>query len=137
MSAAEICKVLEKYLLYFTGVLLLPLGVAILYDFFIEEPYFQTPATFAFLETMAVCLILSKIAFFYGRRAAPRTLHRKEGIFFVVLIWFITAGLAALPFQFTKTIPNPVDAYFEAVSGLTTTGASIVQTKVYDSSGNE
>jgi len=137
MSGTEICRVLEKYLLYFAGVLLLPLGVAILYDFFIEQPYFQTPSTFAFLETIAVCLILSKIAFFCGRKATLRSLHRKEGILFVVLIWFITTAIAALPFQFTKTIPNPVDAYFETMSGLTTTGVSIIQAKAYDASGHE
>ena len=132
MSATEICRVLEKYLLYFAGVLLLPLGIAILYDFFIEQPYFQTPATFAFLQTIGVCLALSLVAFYIGRKATKRSLYRKEGIFFVVLIWFITTGIASLPFLFTKAIPNPVDAYFETMSGLTTTGASIVQPKVYD-----
>ena len=137
MSIAEICKILERYLLCFAGVLLLPLGVAVLYDFFIEEPYFQTPATVAFLETIAVCLLLSLIAHYFARKAKKRSLLRKEGILFVVLIWLITAGLGALPFQFTKTIPNPIDAYFESMSGLTTTGASIVQPKAYDAAGAE
>lgn len=137
MSAAAICRVLEKYLLYFAGVLLLPLGVAVLYDFFIEEPYFKTSATLAFVETIGVCLLLSLIAFCFGRKAAKRSLHRKEGIFFVVLIWFITTALAALPFQLTQAIPNPIDAYFESMSGLTTTGASILQPKVYDAAGTE
>lgn len=137
MSGTEICRVLEKYLLYFAGVLLLPLCIAVLYDFFIEQPYFEVPATFAFLETIAVCLFLSLIAFFFGRKATKRPLHRKEGIFFVILIWLITTGISALPFQFTKSIPNPIDAYFEAMSGLTTTGASIIQPKAYDAQGQE
>lgn len=132
MSFSMICKILGKYLLYFSVILLLPLGVSILYDFFIEEPYFQTSATFAFLETMGICLFLSALTSYWGTKAQKRDLHRKEGIFFVVLIWLITTSIAALPFQFTKTIPNLVDAYFETMSGLTTTGASIIQPKVYD-----
>src|SRR2546427_12738578 len=104
MSGSEICKILGKYLLYFSGVLLLPLGVSVLYDFFIEEPYFQTPATFAFLETIVICLLLAAAAAYCGRKAKSRHLHRKEGILFVILIWFLTAAIAARPFQFTKTI---------------------------------
>src|SRR2546427_12106503 len=104
MSGSEICKILGKYLLYFSGVLLLPLGGSVLYDFFIEEPYFQTPATFAFLETIVVCLLLAAAASYCGRKAKSSHLHRKEGILFVILIWILTAGVSVFPFQLQKTI---------------------------------
>lgn len=137
MSIRAICKFLEKYLLYFACVLLLPLGVAILYDYAIEKPYFSTPATVAFLQTIAICVALSFIANFIGRKQPKRNLERKEGIVLVVLIWLITVTLGALPFQFTGRIANPIDAYFESMSGLTTTGASILQAKAYDAQGAE
>lgn len=137
MSIRAICKVLEKYLLYFACVLLLPLGVAALYDYVIEKPYFTTSATVAFLQTMGVCLSLSFVAHLVSRKQPKRNLERKEGIVFVVLIWLITAAIGALPFQFTGRIANPVDAYFESMSGLTTTGASILQAKAYDVQGEE
>ena len=137
MSTSEICKVLARYLWWFAVVLVLPLEVALLYDFVIEEPYFKTSATFAFFQTMGVCLILASLLHFFGRKAAKRPLLRKEGILFVVLIWLITTALAALPFQFTGAIPSPIDAYYESMSGLTTTGASIIYPKAYDFTTNE
>ena len=68
MVFAEFFKILEKYLWYFTIILLLPLSVAILYDFFLEEPYFQTSSTLAFLQTIGVCLILTAFAAFLGAK---------------------------------------------------------------------
>jgi len=137
MSASEICKVLARYLWWFAVVLFLPLAVALLYDFVLEEPYFKTTATFAFLQTMGVCLIVASLLNFLGRKAAKRPLLRKEGVLFVVLIWLLTTAIAALPFQFTGTIPNPIDAYYESMSGLTTTGASIIYPKAYDPATRE
>lgn len=133
MSFSQICKVLGTYLLYFTGILLLPLGVSILYDYILEKPYFPVSSTFAFLYTMGISLLLAAITSYWGRKAQKRTFYRKEGILFVVIIWLLTTALSALPFQLTQVIQNPIDAYFETMSGLTTTGSSIIQAKVYDS----
>ncbi|HEY2811227.1 MAG TPA: TrkH family potassium uptake protein [Rhabdochlamydiaceae bacterium] len=128
---------MAKYLLYFTVVLLLPLGVSILYDFFIDKPHFHIPTTVAFLVAIAITLGLAGLASLCGNKAQKRELYRKEGILFVVIIWLLTTALSALPFQLTRAIPNPVDAYFETMSGLTTTGASIIQAKAYDAEGKE
>lgn len=52
---------------------------------------------------------------------SPRT-----GYLFVVLAWVFAAGLGAMPFVLSGAIASPVDAYFESMSGFTTTGASIL-----------
>lgn len=50
----------------------------------------------------------------------------KEGYVTVALCWIVMSIMGALPFLFSGTITNPVDALFETVSGFTTTGASIL-----------
>jgi len=131
MAYIEISRVLSRYFLYLAGILLIPLCVAVSYEFFIETIYFPIPATFAFLGTIAICLICSMLFKWWGRKAKG-VLYRKEGILLVVSIWFLTAAVGSSPFLITQTIKNPVDAYFETMSGLTTTGASIIYPKSYE-----
>ena len=50
----------------------------------------------------------------------------KEAILTIVLLWFLFPALSAFFYVKTGTIPNVFDAYFESVSGFTTTGASIL-----------
>ena len=50
----------------------------------------------------------------------------KEGMVLVGLSWIIVSLFGCLPFVISKQIPNFVDAFFETVSGFTTTGASIL-----------
>jgi trk system potassium uptake protein TrkH len=50
----------------------------------------------------------------------------KEGICIVTFGWILAAGFGALPFHFYGTFPTYADAYFEAMSGFTTTGASVL-----------
>jgi trk system potassium uptake protein TrkH len=50
----------------------------------------------------------------------------KEGLLIVTLGWILAAGFGALPFYFYGTFPTYTDAYFEAMSGFTTTGASVL-----------
>lgn len=131
MAFTEISRVLSRYFLYLAGILVIPLCVAISYEFFIEKTiYFSIPATFAFLATIAICLLCSLLFQWWGRKAIG-TLYRKEGILLVVSIWFLTAAVGSCPFLITQTIKNPIDAYFETMSGLTTTGASIIYPKTY------
>ena len=131
MAYTEISRVLSRYFLYLAAILVIPLLVAISYEFFLEKNiYFPVPATFAFLSTIGICLICSKLLQWWGRKAKG-TLYRKEGILIVVSIWFLTAAVGSCPFLITQTIKNPIDAYFETMSGLTTTGATIIYPKAY------
>ncbi len=54
------------------------------------------------------------------------TIMLREGYAIVSLSWIVVSVLGALPFVLSGSIPNFIDAFFETVSGLTTTGASIV-----------
>ncbi len=73
----------------------------------------------------------------YLGRKATRHVIRKESILLVVATWLLSALIAALPFYFSNTLRNPLDAYFEAISGLTTTGSTLIAPKSFDEEGKE
>ena len=59
-------------------------------------------------------------------KAKDKTIYAKEGFVIVAFIWLIYSIFGALPFVVSGAIPSYVDAFFETVSGFTTTGASIL-----------
>ena len=50
---------------------------------------------------------------------------KREGFMFLVLVWIVLALFGALPLHFSGLPGRPIDAFFEAISGLTTTGATV------------
>lgn len=137
MYYSTVFRELGKYLLYLAVILFLPLAVSVYYDFFSSAPKdFSHTATFAFLCVIALCVICGFV-FYHGIRARSQALYKKESLLLVALIWLITGIVGALPFLFTRTLNSPVDAYFESISGLTTTGITILHPKAYDASGHE
>ena len=59
-------------------------------------------------------------------RGSGRAFQEKEGLVSVAIGWVVLSLLGCLPFYFSGAIPHYVDAFFEIVSGFTTTGASIL-----------
>lgn len=57
---------------------------------------------------------------------------RREGLAVAGLTWFLAGALGALPYYLTGLTENPVDAVFEAVSGFTTTGSTILPAATID-----
>ena len=55
-----------------------------------------------------------------------RSLTNRDGFAIVTFSWVLTAIVGALPFYLSGAIPNFTDAFFESMSGVTTTGASIL-----------
>ena len=59
-------------------------------------------------------------------RGAPSAFYAKEGLVCVGACWIVLSAVGCLPFYLSREIPSYVDAFFEIVSGFTTTGASIL-----------
>lgn len=80
----------------------------------------------AFLAPAAAVGLLA-IATLAGFRRVPReVLLTREGFLFVTLSWISVSLSGALPFVLSGAIPSYADAFFESMSGFTTTGASIL-----------
>ena len=62
---------------------------------------------------------------YYGRDVSQKEISVREGIGTVFFAWLLAAGLAGIPFVLMGVL-DPVSAYFEAMSGLTTTGATSI-----------
>ncbi len=62
---------------------------------------------------------------FWGRKA-DNNLGRKEAYLVVTLTWIVFSMFGSLPFLIGGYLTNPADAYFETMSGFTTTGATII-----------
>ncbi len=121
---AEISRFLGRFFFYFSLILLIPLFVALFYDFYLEKDLVHVQSSQAFFWTFLSCTLLASLFWVFGRNGKG-TIERRESIFLVGIIWFLTAAVASLPFVFSKTLDSPLDAYFETMSGLTTTGATV------------
>jgi len=87
--------------------------------------YHEAGAAKAFAVTIALILIIALVS---SRicRGAPSAFRAREGLVCVGISWIVLSLLGCLPFYLSREIPKYVDAFFEIVSGFTTTGASVV-----------
>ena len=60
-------------------------------------------------------------------KAKKKALTSRQGFFIATLIWLMACIIGALPYCFSGTLNNFIDAFFEAASGFTTTGATTIQ----------
>jgi len=78
----------------------------------------------AYMIVALACLVLGKLLTL--KKVKNKSIYAKEGFAVVSLSWIILSLLGAIPFVITGEIPSYVDALFEIISGMTTTGASIL-----------
>ena len=76
------------------------------------------------LKSMALCVLVGSPLWIFTRKS--RSLNSKDGFAIVTLAWILVALAGSLPFYLSGVIPNFTDAWFESMSGVTTTGASIL-----------
>ena len=87
--------------------------------------YMESVSAKAFLLTMAICLGIGIILI--GKKPKNRVFYLREGFVVTALSWIVISVVGSLPFIISGTIPDPISALFETVSGFTTTGASILE----------
>ena len=85
----------------------------------------ETAAVRGFLWALAAMVFVSGSLFLLCRKAG-KLFGAREGLVCVSFSWMILSLLGAIPFVVSGNIPKYIDAFFEIVSGFTTTGASIV-----------
>ena len=79
----------------------------------------------AFLVTIAISLLLG-YALTLTCKTENKLIFSKEGFVITAFSWLLISAIGALPFVISGDIPSYVNAFFETVSGFTTTGASIL-----------
>ena len=99
------------------ALMLLPIIVSIIYG---EKCLWSLLASAAI--ALAAGFILRRIC-----KTDNHVIYAREGFIMVALTWLAMSAAGALPFFISGEIPSYVDAFFETVSGFTTTGASILK----------
>ena len=105
------------------GSLLFYLGLSMIFPL-IYAIYYQEQVINAFI----LSIIITTLSGFLLRKfsSSEEPIGPKEGFAISTLGWIFAAGFGTLPFIFAGTFPSFIDAYFEAMSGFTTTGATVL-----------
>ncbi len=114
MNMRMIGYLLGILLLIEAGLLLFPLIVALIYG----------ESILPFLFTILILLAAGLPAAFF--KPKNTRIFARDGFVCVAAAWVLMSAFGALPFMFSGAIPNFISAFFETVSGFTTTGASIL-----------
>ena len=96
---------------------LFPLAVSI---------YYKEGLKFSMAYIIPIIILCILSYFLSDKTPENQSFFSKEGLVIVSLSWLLISFFGALPFIISGSIPNMVDAFFESVSGFTTTGASII-----------
>ncbi len=115
----------KKLTLKYLGYLMLIEGAFMLPSIVIGVCCGEISSVKAFAVTTALLVLLGSPLVFL-MKTTNRMLYAKDGFFIVSLSWIVLSLFGALPFTLSGSIPHYIDAFFETVSGFTTTGASIL-----------
>lgn len=86
---------------------------------------YQEDDSMAFIMSFFITVCGGMLCKYYGRGAA-NSLSRRDAYLVVTLTWIVFSLFGMLPFLVGGYIPRVADAYFETMSGFTTTGATIL-----------
>jgi trk system potassium uptake protein len=110
----------------FVGFLLMFLAVAmctsLVWAFALGD---STRTVTAFGVSIAITAISGGLAWWIGRNEGG-TIFRREAIAIVAICWLNLGLFGGLPYLFDGAFVNPADAYFETISGFTTTGSTVL-----------
>lgn len=88
--------------------------------------YFESQDHYAILISGLGTMLTGIIMWFFTRRAPNKELRKRDGHLIVTLGWLVMSLTGSLPYLLSGAIPGFTDAFFETISGFTTTGASIL-----------
>ncbi|MCZ4409257.1 TrkH family potassium uptake protein [Cryomorphaceae bacterium 1068] len=89
--------------------------------------YFDDGTLINWISSVGVSGVLGALLWFSTfHHAKRRNIKKRDGYIIVTLSWVVMAMSGAVPFMLTDSIPNFTNAFFESISGFTTTGATIL-----------
>ncbi len=111
-----ISRILGFLLIVEAGFLLTALSVSYYYEEHVLRSYLYSLATMVGCGTLLV----------YIGRGRERNISRKDGYIVVTLCWVLFSAFGAIPFYLSGVLPSITDAFFETMSGFSTTGATVI-----------
>ncbi len=115
-SLLPVLNVMGMLLIFFGATYLMPIASSLIYN---------DGTTWEFIDAMAVCLGVG-LAIVVLTRRFKRELRPRDGFLLVTLAWVLMAAIATVPLMLIIDGLSFTDAFFETISGLTTTGATVL-----------
>ncbi len=122
MNLTRIARLLAGFVLFFALLQAVPLLFAL------GEERAPHDTLVGFGGSICVGLVAALLLWLAGQ-GADLEFRRREGLVVVAFAWTLASVLGAIPFVWSGALPSGIDAVFETVSGLTTTGASVFGAK--------
>lgn len=115
----------RKMILFVLGRIIELEGIALCVPLITALLYGEWNTAAVYAATAAGTIIIGIISTLIFKKGSKR-IYAKEGFVTVALAWIVISLIGAVPMCISGDIPSYVDAFFETVSGFTTTGASVV-----------
>lgn len=113
----------KRMISYAIGKLLLITGLLLFTPVIVSLIYHETQGLYFGL----VGIFLIVLGYLMSRKVPKKkNIYAREGFVIVALSWILVSAFSAIPYVLTGEIPRYIDAFFEMVSGFTTTGSSIL-----------
>ena len=108
---------------YVLGTLSIVIGCSMIFPILCSL-YYNGGDLFAILLSAIISVVLGLPFYWFFRKS--QKLSIKDGYFIAVFGWIMVSSISALPFMFHGSIPSFTDAFFEMMSGYTTSGSTIL-----------
>jgi len=106
------------------SVLLVVEGIAMLLSLLVAV-FYQEPDQKAFIQSSIITLATGGILYTFTHKSKT-DIGKREAYIIVSLTWVVVSFFGSLPYLLSNSIPNLTDAFFETMSGFTTTGSSVL-----------
>ena len=114
-----------KHISNFIGILLFFLGISMAVPLTVSL-FYEDGSAKSLLYSMLITSMAGLLLFICTRGHGDTPLNHRDGVAIVTFGWIAAGLFGTLPFLFSGSIPDFTNAYFESISGFSTTGASIL-----------
>ena len=115
----------RRMIFYTIGQIIVLEGILFTLPLIVSLIYWEETSILCFsvmtLTALAIGFLMTLIS-----KPSNKIIYAKEGFIIVTFAWIMLSAVGCVPFVISGEIPNVFDAFFETVSGFTTTGASIL-----------
>lgn len=115
----------RRMIFYTVGQIIFLEGLLFMLPLLVSFCYWEEKSIICFSITLFAALAIGSLMTVISK-PSNKVIYAKEGFIIVTFAWIALSAIGCVPFVISGEIPNAVDAFFETVSGFTTTGASVL-----------
>jgi len=114
----------RKFIIHILGILLIVESIVLFFSALVSY-YYKEPDTKTFILSSLVTFTIGVLFFLLTLKSKP-IVNRRDGYIIVSFVWIVFSLFGCLPYYFGGYLQNFTDAFFETISGFTTTGITTV-----------